>query len=355
MAEQIKSRTLKQIPHPAAQRYPRNQWYVAAFSDEVDRRLFKRTLLDTPVVFFRTEDGRPIALHDRCPHRHLPLSMGKLTGDEIQCGYHGLQIAENGRCVKAPQQDFIPPDACVNAFPLIEKWQWIWIWMGDAEKADPDLLPDHVKWLGMERPGYTAIPFFAMEMKANYQLMHDNLMDTSHLSFVHPNLLDTGDMAVSEFWTAEEDRLLKLGRTTRNLRFPPAIASYFKVEPDHPYDRTLVVETYLPSVNIGKQTILDPNNPDAGPHELYAVNALTPKSSDAMHVFHAQVTTYDMGFSPELRDSMRVVLDQDRSAVEAVQERYNQFGGADEISLQSDKMGILCRRRLDAMVEAELA
>ena len=56
----------------------RNHWYVAATGQEVKNKPFRRIILNEPVVLFRTADGTPVALEDRCPHRHLPLSMGKL-------------------------------------------------------------------------------------------------------------------------------------------------------------------------------------------------------------------------------------------------------------------------------------
>ena len=74
----------------------RNCWYVAAFDNEVGRTPMARTLLNEPVVLFRTEDGTPVALEDRCCHRALPLSMGTIVGDDIQCGYHGLTFDASG-------------------------------------------------------------------------------------------------------------------------------------------------------------------------------------------------------------------------------------------------------------------
>ena len=75
----------------------RNHWYVAAMNHEIGRKTLGRIILGEPVVFFRTEDGTPIALENRCAHRRLPLSMGKLVGDDvIQCHYHGLRFDRTG-------------------------------------------------------------------------------------------------------------------------------------------------------------------------------------------------------------------------------------------------------------------
>src|SRR5947208_10186817 len=112
--------------------YLRNSWYVAAWDREVSRRPLARTYLDEPVVLFRKEDGTPVALQDRCCHRYLPLSRGKLEADRLRCGYHGLLFDADGKCVEIPGQANIPPQAKVRAFPTQERVGWIWIWMGDA-------------------------------------------------------------------------------------------------------------------------------------------------------------------------------------------------------------------------------
>src|ERR1051325_10382173 len=126
--------------------FVRNNWYVAAWDHEVTRGLKRRIILDEPVVLFRTDSGKPVALEDRCCHRQAPLSMGKLIGNVVQCPYHGLQFDPSGKCVKVPSQEKIPPSAKVRAYPLVEKNHWIWIWAGDPAKADPALIEDF-HWL----------------------------------------------------------------------------------------------------------------------------------------------------------------------------------------------------------------
>src|SRR5438094_626299 len=111
--------------------FPRNQWYVAARSAEVDDQLFARRLLGEPVVLYRASAGHPIALADRCPHRQFPFSKSRRVGDTIECGYHGLQFDSNGRCLQIPQQDEVPSYLHAQAYPVRERWGFIWIWMGE--------------------------------------------------------------------------------------------------------------------------------------------------------------------------------------------------------------------------------
>jgi phenylpropionate dioxygenase-like ring-hydroxylating dioxygenase large terminal subunit len=163
-----------------------NTWYVAAWSHEIAAdAMLARTITRVPLLLWRDQTGRVIALEDRCCHRAAPLSKGRREGDRIRCMYHGLLFDATGRCVEIPSQEFIPPAARVRAFPVVERFKWIWVWMGDPRKADESMIPDthsvdDPKWRGV--PGY-------LHYDANYLLITDNLLDFSHLSYVHETTL----------------------------------------------------------------------------------------------------------------------------------------------------------------------
>jgi phenylpropionate dioxygenase-like ring-hydroxylating dioxygenase large terminal subunit len=170
----------------------RNSWYVAASDAEIGSKPLARTILGEPVVLFRTGAGAPVVFEDRCPHRHLPLSMGKLVGDELQCHYHGLRFAPDGRCVRIPGQDHIPAGAKAKTYPLVERYHWIWIWMGDPARADPAAIPDF-HWLDDANWGAKSA---YLHVDANWQLIVDNLLDLTHLAFVHETTI--GNAAIAE-------------------------------------------------------------------------------------------------------------------------------------------------------------
>ena len=81
-----------------------------------------------------------MALHDRCPHKSLPLSMGRLIDDNIQCGYHGMTFNPEGHCVRIPGQESIPRSAAVRTFPAQEKNDIVWIWMGPPDEANEEAI-----------------------------------------------------------------------------------------------------------------------------------------------------------------------------------------------------------------------
>ena len=91
----------------ASQRaFPLNAWYAIAWDAELRHELLPRTVANKKIVLYRRSDGQPVALEDACWHRLLPLSKGRLKGDEVVCGYHGLIYDEYGRCTL--EQDRLP-------------------------------------------------------------------------------------------------------------------------------------------------------------------------------------------------------------------------------------------------------
>ena len=113
-----------------------NAWYVVAQSQQISHQLLSLKLLGEQLLFYRDSESRVVALEDACPHRKLPLSMGKLKGDTVQCGYHGLTFDACGKCVDAPTQDKIPSNAFVRSYPVVEKYKLVWVWMGDPDLVD---------------------------------------------------------------------------------------------------------------------------------------------------------------------------------------------------------------------------
>lgn len=186
-----------------------NAWYVAGWSHEIEPgRLHARTIIDQPLVLYRTGSGsgagEVVALEDRCPHRFAPLSLGRLEGDQLRCMYHGLKFAPDGSCVEIPGQKLIPKNACVRRFPVAVVGSWVWVWMGEADKADPKQVPVTV---ALDDPGYR-LQAGQLDYDAHYLLIDDNLLDLSHLSFAHEKTLGM-DMPQ---WADQRPKLTPLER-----------------------------------------------------------------------------------------------------------------------------------------------
>jgi len=173
------------------QPYLLNRWYVAAWAHELDDGPLGRTIMDEPIVFFRDGDGGVAALEDSCAHRFMPLSMGEIVDGCIECPYHGLVYDRTGMCVTVPGQAKVPPGATVRTWPVVERYRWIWVWMGDADKADPALIPDF-HW--NDDPDWVSVGDY-FYVKGGWRLFVDNLLDLSHVAYVHRSTLGTDRVA----------------------------------------------------------------------------------------------------------------------------------------------------------------
>ncbi len=194
-----------------------NDWYVAAFGEEVKHRLLARTLLGRRLVIYRATDGRVVALEDRCPHRSMPLSAGTLEQDTIVCGYHGLRFNTEGNCIEVPSQASCPKNVGIRAYRTHERGAVVWIWMGEAEQADLSKLPpqDWMEDAHWERSqGY-------LSLQANYVRLHENLLDLTHLSFLHAKSFGTPDYAKAAFESEIGEGQFALLRKVVPTTLPP--------------------------------------------------------------------------------------------------------------------------------------
>lgn len=171
----------------------RDCWYVAALSQEVSRDVISRRLLGVDVALYRTLAGKTVAVRNRCPHRSFPLSKGRLEGDVLVCGYHGMAFNASGHCVKMPALTIAPAHADVRSFPVAEKGPVVWIWLGHPDRADESLIPD-TEWLAS--PDWKTV-HGAFHIKADYVSMHENLLDQTHFPFLHPGAIGTPEYARS--------------------------------------------------------------------------------------------------------------------------------------------------------------
>lgn len=176
--------------------YLKNAWYAAGWSHELNDAPVALTVHDQPIVLYRSESGEAHALFDTCPHRFAPLSRGRVKGDRIICGYHGLEFNGAGSCVRNPHGKGVVPKALsVPSYPLVERYGMIWVWMGEAEAADPAKLPALPI---LEDPDFSWV-HGSVHVDANYELVIDNLLDLSHVEFLHPFLASEGNSERTAF------------------------------------------------------------------------------------------------------------------------------------------------------------
>ena len=325
----------------------RNSWYVAAWDREVTRALLARTFLNEPVVLYRKEDGTPVALEDRCCHRHLPLSKGRLESDKLRCGYHGLLFDSSGNCVEIPGQARIPPQARVRAYPLKEKYGWIWIWMGDPAKADASLIPN---WWWTEHPEWAFSKPDPIHVQCNYQLISDNVLDVTHLAYVHASSI--GASSITEFpaTTEREERLVRLTRWIIDRPPPPLYrdAGGFKGN----VDRWQIVEHVPPCFSVNFAGCKDAT----GRIDLMALSAPTPQTERSTHYFFGFVRNFGLN-DPDMERVFAVdfvkVFNEDIPILEAQQRMLEHSPGAPKIDIAVDAAPLAARRLLEKLLCAE--
>ncbi len=303
--------------------FVRNTWYVAGWDNDVGpSNLFSRTIIGIPVLMYRAGDGTLHALEDRCCHRGAPLSIGRREGDCVRCMYHGLKFDASGQCIEAPAQQRIPPQARVRAFPVVERNRWIWIWMGDPEAADPALIPD-THWLA--DPAWRSLDGY-IHYDVNYLLIADNLLDFSHLPFVHPTTLGgSEDYAAAQPRVERLEDGVRITRWTLNTEAPP-FAKQVKNWPGN-VDRWNIYNFTIPAILLMDSGMAPtatgaPEGQRIDAAEFRGCQALTPETENSTHYFFAHPHNFAID-NPEvtrsIHQSVVTAFDEDRDIITAQQ------------------------------------
>ncbi|WP_432696672.1 Rieske 2Fe-2S domain-containing protein [Marinobacterium sp. YM272] len=332
----------------------RNCWYVAARSSEVTREVISRRLLGVDVAMYRTLDGRPVAVRNRCPHRSFPLAKGKLEGDILVCGYHGMQFDPSGRCVNMPSMPLTPSNANVRGYPMVEKGPLIWIWMGDKDLADESRVPD-THWLdGGEFKSVTGY----YHMKSDYVAMHENLLDQTHFPFLHPGTVGTPEYARSKLKVREEGDQVVIDRELKNSA-PPGIYGIPAGIMEKKVDRLSEARFISPAMHVAFAKIID-HEPAEGAPERYRFNIthlITPETNHSIHYwwFNSRDFKHDDAEADEfLKSASEQAYLEDVEALEWILEVVtSDTEPQTDLNFAPDKPGLFMRRTLHNLAVEE--
>ena len=335
--------------------YLRNCWYMAGWSHELGENGFSREIAGKPVFVYRLESGDPAALLDRCPHRFAPLSLGTREGDTVVCPYHGLAFGTDGKCVRNPFADRIPKGAEVPAFAVVEQDDILWLWGGDPVAADRATIPAFP--FVPNRPGWRTLSGYTL-MQANYEYGTDNLLDLSHIEFVHKgsfagqgvifagehSVREDGDALHSDWWIAD---------------IPPPSVAQGILPPDMRTDHWLEMRWTAPAtmrLNVG---VCPHGAPREAGFEVPQAHILTPANEHQTHYFWSTSRPLEGEDGDEdafLLGLFRQAFDEeDKPIIEAAYGNVagKDFWGEKPISLGIDQGGARARRKLEAMLKAE--
>jgi phenylpropionate dioxygenase-like ring-hydroxylating dioxygenase large terminal subunit len=342
--------------------YLRNAWYVAAWSDDLaDGQLLGRTILKQPIVLYRKSDGEVAALQDRCPHRFAPLHMGKVIhGDRVQCPYHGLEFDPSGACVHNPHGSRnIPSRARVRSYPVIEKHKAIWIWMGE-QPADAAMVPDFSVLDNV--PQLHSTKRDRITIRANYELIIDNLLDLSHTSYLHEGILGNQETVESEIAVELEGDDVIVSRHAHDATAPGLFAILMPSNSGRVDKFTRM--RWMPPSNLRLVTgiCLPKAAPESGTG-YHAIHMLTPETDRTTHYFFTavrfNVLTADDTLNAQIQEKIATTRrfafeEQDAPVIEAQQEIIDAAETAvDPVVLAIDVGPVRYKKILEKLIRAE--
>jgi vanillate monooxygenase len=333
---------------------PRNQWYCAAFGYELQQKPMARTFLGEPVVLYRTGDGRPVAFEDRCCHRSAPLSQGKVEGDNLRCGYHGLLYNPAGKVIWAPGQDHLPPGAQVRGYPVVEKHGWVWIWMGDLALAASVPPPNYDKFDDRNWASYSEL----IPIKSNYFLVVDNLLDLSHLPFLHAATIGSPEDTNPKLVWERGGDWIKGTRVARGLS--PSQRNLLEGL-DFKFDRTQIMLFEPPS-----QVTIDILSNEYGKEygdptsrmnrRIIIYDAITPETDTTCLYFWAIARDYaidDKALTELSLKATSTAFHEDQAMLEKQQRIIDREPDSPQIDLVGDSGGLQARRIIERIVAEE--
>ncbi|HSV58812.1 MAG TPA: aromatic ring-hydroxylating dioxygenase subunit alpha [Variovorax sp.] len=340
--------------------FPRDQWYVAGFSSDLTDKPVARTFLREKVVLFRTGDGTAAALEDRCCHRSLPLSCGTVEAHGVRCGYHGLLYAPSGQCIEIPGQDRIPGKARVKSYHVMEQNKILWIWMPAQEGAAPSSPPPVYAF--HEHPNYKWGSGM-YHYNAPWQLIHDNLLDLSHLGYVHLKTIG-GNAKLhmnAKMNVTQEGDYVKVVRLMPGSTPPP---TYLAAWPfGDKCDRWQEIEFHLSHLRIWTGGC-EPNtsaldDPQRGGFHMRGFHGITPETDETCHYFWSMASTKHPDRPEnidEVVDQTRFTFDEDRIVIEQQYKNMREFGqGAEWVDIHVDVGANRARRIVQRMAQPQAA
>ena len=346
---------------PANSPFPLNAWYAAAYDVEVAHALLARTICNQKLVLYRRTDGQVAALEDACWHRLMPLSMGRLEGDELVCGYHGMTMGRDGKCARMAGQR-VGGFPSIRSYPAVERYGFVWVWPGDAALADAAAIP-HLEWAVSADWAHGGGLY---HIHCDYRLMIDNLMDLTHETYVHASSIGQAEIEESAPATKVEGDMVVTGRHMEGIMPPPFWASALRgngLADDVPCDRWQICRFTPPS-----HVMIEVGVAHAGKGGYHAepqhkassivVDFITPETETSIWYFWGMARNFkadDAQLTETIREGQGKIFAEDLEMLEAQQRNILANPERKLLKLNIDAGGVQARRILDRLLQQEQA
>ena len=332
-------------------------WYTAAWSDDVTRALIPRTITGEHIVLYRSESGEAVALSDTCPHRFAPMHLGKLVGDTIQCGYHGLRFDSAGTCVHNPHGNgATPKSAKLKRYPIVELDGIAWVWMGEGQPADVATIP---RFPELHDTNYAFTAPHTMTMPLAIDLIVDNLLDLSHAAYLHPATLGAAE------GTKDVTAVKKSGTRIQSDRLIPGAAPAFVFQatgaagPDDIVDYWANMRWDPPGVFSMDAGIVTAGGRQEDGKILSSVQIVVPATETSSYYFWRMYRNFNEEV-PGMTEAIEAAVTQafsteDEPMITAVQNRMagRDFWSMKPMMLPQDSAAVQARRVVDELKARE--
>lgn len=300
-------------------------WLPVCKTRDIGKKPVALRILGESIVAFRGENGSIGVLRDRCPHRNVPLSAGKVSGSCIQCPYHGWTFDAQGLCRSIPgmPEDVKTPEYRATAYETKERAGLVWIKIKPASENETAWeLPPH-----MENASYDT-RIWTVTARCSMMNALENFLDGTHTHFVHAGIVrsDTERKKVMAEISPGKDTVTI---TYRNEDSQNGIISRL-FEPKRESSRA--------TFSLPCTATLEYND-DKGPY--FSVSAfMVPEDAERLKIFAC--ISHRTGIIPGklkhllIHPFFRTVLQQDIKILEAQQASIKRFGGESFIITTQD-------------------
>ncbi len=339
--------------------FPKNAWYVACTSAEIDEKPLGRTVCNEKLVFFRGDEKKVFALEDFCPHRGAPLSLGRVCEGKLVCGYHGLTMGCDGKTVSMPGQRVAGFPAIRN-FPAVERYGFVWIWPGNSALADPARIP-HMEWYDHPEWAYGGGLY---HIACDYRLMIDNLMDLTHETYVHANSIGQKEIDETPCKTTAEGDEVVTSRFMEGIAPPPFWQLALKgnhLPDDGPVDRWQICRFVPPSnvmIEVGVAPVGNGGYDAPNDKKVYSVvvDFITPETETSIHYFWGMARKFnpgDQALTARIREGQGKIFSEDLEMLESQQRNLSANPERKLLMLNIDAGGLRSRKVIDRLIALE--